>query len=714
MAAHRAPRWTDGGTFKAARGFIVLLLALSTVLTVGGVATAFFTDTGSGTGSVTTGTLNPPTAVSGVQAAGTGDVTVSWTAPTGTPASGYYVERTTSPSGPTQAACGTSAGSPTASTSCVDTGVAVGTYTYVVVAIHESWTATSAPSAAVTVAQTNQAITFTSSPVAPTFGDTYTVSATGGGSGNPVTFSEGSPGVCTISGATVTFIHAGTCVINADQAGSAYYAAAPQVQQSFEVAKKAQTITFDGSAPVGAVVDGPGYSPSATGGASGNPVTFTIDATATGVCTLSAGVVTYQHVGTCTVNADQAGNADYLAANQVQRSYTVGQGSQAIAFTSTAPADVKVNGSTYTVTATGGASGNAVTFTSATPSVCTVAGSTVSFGGAGTCTINANQAGNADYLAAGQVQQSFAVTKNDQSISFTSTAPAAATFGGSYSATATATSGLPVTFSTDTASVCTVSAGGSVSFVGVGVCHVNADQGGNGAYNAAPQVQQSFNVAKANQTITWGPLAPSSAAAGNTYVATATASPSGLPVTVGVSGACTISGSTVTFGPAAGTCIISASQAGNANYNAATTLTQSVTVNAGDTTNPVITAIEPGNEGPAGWNSIACSVGLPGNQGRICVTATDNVAVTSVTITLTKANGRCWSGLNSTTFEASNCSTPVSLTLSGGVWVSNILVRQTGNGQPNFTNDSYTLAVTVADAAGNTTTATRTFSINGT
>ncbi len=60
--------------------------------------------------------------------------------------------------------------------------------------------------------------------------------------------------------------------------------------------------------------------------------------------------------------------------------------------------------------ATGGASGNPVTFSSGAPTVCSISGATVSFTGAGTCTIAANQAGNADYLSAPQVTQSFTVT----------------------------------------------------------------------------------------------------------------------------------------------------------------------------------------------------------------------------------------------------------------------------------------------------------------
>ncbi|MEO8100969.1 MAG: fibronectin type III domain-containing protein [Betaproteobacteria bacterium] len=61
------------------------------------------------------------------------------------------------------------------------------------------------------------------------------------------------------------------------------------------------------------------------------------------------------------------------------------------------------------LTATGGGSGNPVVFTSITTTVCTVSGSNVTMIGLGTCTIAANQAGNASYLAATQVLQSFGI-----------------------------------------------------------------------------------------------------------------------------------------------------------------------------------------------------------------------------------------------------------------------------------------------------------------
>ena len=131
-----------------------------------------------------------------------------------------------------------------------------------------------------------------------------------------------------------------------------------------------QAITFTSSPPSNATVGGPTYTITATGGASGNPVTFTIDASSTSGCSVSGSTVSFAvPIGTCVIDANQAGNASYAAAPQVQQSFSVGKGQQAIVFTSPPPSNATVGGPTYTITATGGASGNPVTFSSATPTV---------------------------------------------------------------------------------------------------------------------------------------------------------------------------------------------------------------------------------------------------------------------------------------------------------------------------------------------------------
>ena len=71
---------------------------------------------------------------------------------------------------------------------------------------------------------------------APSSTRSFTVAATGGGSGNAVTFS--SSGACSNTGATFTMTSGtGTCSVKYDQAGDANYNAAPQVTETVNVAE---------------------------------------------------------------------------------------------------------------------------------------------------------------------------------------------------------------------------------------------------------------------------------------------------------------------------------------------------------------------------------------------------------------------------------------------------------------------------------------------
>jgi Flp pilus assembly pilin Flp len=67
---------------------------------------------------------------------------------------------------------------------------------------------------------------------------------------------------------------------------------------------------------------------------------------------------------------------------------------------------------------------------------------------------------------------------------------------GTFTVSATASSALTVAFTSATTSQCTVS-GTTVTLVAAGTCTINANQAGNGSYNPAPQVQQSFTVGAA-------------------------------------------------------------------------------------------------------------------------------------------------------------------------------------------------------------------------
>jgi sugar lactone lactonase YvrE len=81
-----------------------------------------------------------------------------------------------------------------------------------------------------------------------------------------------------------------------------------------------------------------------------------------------------------------------------------------------------------------------------------------------------------------------------------------------FSISATASSGLPVTFTSTTTPVCTVS-GSTVTILATGTCSITATQGGNGSYAAATPVTQSFVVSAANGVVATAGVNPASGSA---------------------------------------------------------------------------------------------------------------------------------------------------------------------------------------------------------
>jgi hypothetical protein len=431
------------------------------------------------------------------------------------------------------------------------------------------------------VGQGIQTITYTTQPSSPRYKGTYLVDATGGDSGNPIVITTATPSVCTPNGVGISFVGVGKCTIDANQSGDYLYLAAPQAQQSFTVAQAPQTVTFTSKPPSSALYGG-SYAISVSGGASGNAVTVT-PATPS-VCSLAGLTLTFVGVGTCTINASEAGNTYYLP-GQASQSFTVGPASQKIVISSV-PGTYGGNETLGTVR---GASGNPVVFTIDAGSgagVCTLDASnssTVDFMGVGSCVVDANEAGNADYHPAPQVQVTIAVRPAPQSITFT--APSSAAFGTSLALTASATSGLPVSFKVDAATVgdvCAVPSGPSAElrFTGVGKCVVDANQTGSADYNAASQIQETITVTKASQAISFAALQPGTY--GQSETLAATGGGSGNPVVFSIASSsglhvCTVTGDTLTF-TGAGTCVVNANEAGNADYYGAPVVQHTVRV----------------------------------------------------------------------------------------------------------------------------------------
>ncbi len=389
--------------------------------------------------------------------------------------------------------------------------------------------------------------------------------------------------VCAINGTTVTMLTAGNCVIAADQAGDAYWLAAPQQTQSIAIGQLSQVITGFVANPATPVFSPAGvFSVAAVGGASGEAVVFA--STSPTVCAVNGSSVTMLSAGNCALTADQAGNTNYSAAAQVQLNVAINVATQAItAFAANPSAPVFVPNGTFSVSAAGSVSGEPVVFASTTPSLCTVNGSTVTMRMAGNCMLTANQAGNDRYAPAAQQTLSVVISQAAQVISGFTANPVAPVFvaNGSFSVAATGgDSGEPLLFASSSPLVCTVN-GSTVTMLAAGECMLSADQAGNASYSAAAQQNLRVVIGAAAQVITRfvaNPAAPVFTPNGN-FSVSATGGDSGAPVVFNATSpnVCTVAGSNVTM-LSAGACALTANQAGNANYSAATQVTLDVQI----------------------------------------------------------------------------------------------------------------------------------------
>jgi hypothetical protein len=265
-----------------------------------------------------------------------------------------------------------------------------------------------------------------------------------------------------------------------------------------------QTITF---APIASPVTYgvPPIALSATGGATGNPVTFSV---LSGPGYVSGNTLVVTGVGTIVVAANQAGNADYTAAPQVTQSVVVNPASPSVSV-SCAPNPITYGSQNTTCTATIGAgtTGTVSFFWNGANLWATVpvAGGSASASGfsgmgAGTYSITIYYSGDANNNG-GSAGTTLTINQASQNITFIPP-PSPVTYGvGPMSLSATSSSGLGVTFSV-------ISGPGSITgntltVTGAGTIIIAANQSGNSNYSAAPQVTQAVIVNKATPTITW-------------------------------------------------------------------------------------------------------------------------------------------------------------------------------------------------------------------
>ncbi len=286
-------------------------------------------------------------------------------------------------------------------------------------------------------------------------------------------------GPATVGGGMVTFTGVGTVTVQAGQSGNANYKPAPHVTINITVRQAEQTMS---ALPVIATQAFPSAAitvplPVAT---SGLPVTLSVKS---GPATVSGNKVTLTGTGAVTLAANQPGDANYKAAPAVTTGFAV---KKAQTVTLTAPSSATFGGPPIAVSATA-TSGLKATF-SIVSGPATISGSTITLTGAGTVVVQASQAGNSVYAAA-SAAKSITVAKSAQTIIFPAIPNQAV--GATVQLQATASSGLPVTYSVSGPATLT---GSTVKVTGTGTVNISARQLGNGDYNAATPVSQRFTA----------------------------------------------------------------------------------------------------------------------------------------------------------------------------------------------------------------------------
>ena len=285
----------------------------------------------------------------------------------------------------------------------------------------------------------------------------------------------------------ITFKSEGLCELFAVQAGNEVVRPAVTKFTTFRISgKEPQTISFDYT-PVKA-----GESSALTASStSGLPVTLSSRTPTT--CTVAGAVVsapadTGNRV--CSIVASQSGDTTYAAAEEVVVAKKVTfKDAQSITFVG--PADQSFVFGKLTLSASA-SSGLPVAFAIATPVSCDVTDSVVTFRKPAECTVVATQRGDAAFLAAPEVRQSFNITASAQTITFAQP-PGQALAAGTLALTGTASSGLLVSYVANPASVCTV-ANATATLVGAGICRITAVQDGDADFMAAPAVARTFSI----------------------------------------------------------------------------------------------------------------------------------------------------------------------------------------------------------------------------
>ena len=393
-------------------------------------------------------------------------------------------------------------------------------------------------------------------PISKTFGDAdFALDAPTSSSTGALVYSSDNPAVATVSGNVVTITGAGSATLTVNQAADANYEAG-SATVSLTVAKAVPTLGW--MAPISKTFGDADFALDAPTTPSTGALSYSSDTPS--VATVSGNLVSITGAGTATLTVSQAADDNYEAGSATV-SLSVDKATPTLTWM--APISRTFGDAAFALDTPSSPGTGAFTYSSDNPAVATVSGNTVTITGAGSATLTALQAADANYEAA-SITVTLTVAKAQPVLAWM--APISKTFGDADFALdppATPSTGA-LSYSSDTPSVATVS-GNLVSIAGAGTATLTVSQAADANYEAA-SATTTLTVGQAAPVISW------TAAIDKTWGDPAFDLPAPSSNSTGAfsyssdnPAVATVSGNTVTI-TGAGTANITASQAADANY----------------------------------------------------------------------------------------------------------------------------------------------------
>ena len=250
------------------------------------------------------------------------------------------------------------------------------------------------------VSKISQNISTFNPPSSATYGDKLiNLSATGGGSNNPLIFASSTPEVCSVTDTSLKILAAGDCKLSVNQAGNPSYEAAPELSKTILVHKKSISAKIDNKSRTFGE-ENPIFTISYTG---------IIDGSIETPPTFSSSANTSSPVGNYLINCDNSGSSakNYVIETCENGILTVGKVSPVISLSQTANYVIFGNALAVKFTATGSPTGEITVSDGVNSCHASLAVGTckLMLSSSGVKILTATYAGDGNYTAASQIQE---------------------------------------------------------------------------------------------------------------------------------------------------------------------------------------------------------------------------------------------------------------------------------------------------------------------